>query len=174
MKNIIFLDLDGPMIDLCDSGPHMMIMKEFNYHSKFDEKAKFYLRKLCEEFNAKVVTNSTHNEFRFLNIKRGGKEHIRDIFEINGIGDLLRDNEYRSFFNRHGCRDRVQGIFDWFTHNKLDPKEYKILAFDDANMDFYHPRNKKLVEQNNFKYIDTDLDPINEPCFNEAREFFLS
>lgn len=163
MKNIIFLDLDGPMIpwwgiDCKDStGKGGRIIKDFPFLSKFHPEAINHLRIIAHETNSVIVTNSTHNgghnngKYNFPDAS-----HIMNVFEANAVEDLLikfsdldrLPPETANFYTLiasgyknpdyvESNRNRVRGIKSWFARwaNYIDTPP-AFLAIDDDNEDF--------------------------------------
>jgi hypothetical protein len=163
MKNIIFLDLDGPMIpwwgiDCKDeTGKNGRILDGFHFFSTFHPDAIAALRKITEETNSVIVTNSTHNGgLNNSKYEYPGASHIRNIFEANGVGDLLikitdLDKTPHKLYDTNSLiasgfknpayleanRNRVRGVKSWLA--RWAPCMDKVPAFiaiDDDSDDF--------------------------------------
>ena len=82
-NNIIFLDIDGPMVP----GTWCLIEDCASLDRKFSPIAVRVLKLICDEFDAKVVLNSSHNTM--FDEPVNGTESVRDTFETYGLTKYL-------------------------------------------------------------------------------------
>lgn len=163
MKNILFLDIDGPMIpwwgiDCKDeTGRNGRILEGFPFFSLMHPDAITFLRIIAFETNSAIVTNSTHNGGgRSKNNKYHGPAHIIRLFKANGIDDLLlkfddldiappptaiAETFFATAFKNPTymdiTADRTVGIRTWFARwGKYMTKRPAFLAIDDEDEHF--------------------------------------
>lgn len=121
---IIFLDLDGPMIPLTNTDKEYAIpFEEFPYNSKMSVEACIHINALCSQFNAAVVTNSTHNN-------GGGPDrepefHVFDLFDKNGMSHVLLHGAYMTLWTDIAGAGRKEAVKRW----RQDHPKYTNLPF---------------------------------------------
>lgn len=86
MDNIIFLDIDGPVI------PVDTPLRQSIFRLSCDTDSIEYLNLLCEETNAKIVTNSYHNYHSF------GDCELADDLISWGLEEKFLHTRWRTIF----------------------------------------------------------------------------
>lgn len=107
MSNIIFMDVDGPLIPL---RMYYDGSRKFDYQAGsfvYDPVAVGMLHSLCNKFNAQVVFNSAHCE--------NPHEIMRHQARFNGFHTILHDDCKTKFCT--AIHDRYQAIVDWIDRN---------------------------------------------------------
>lgn len=108
--NIIFQDIDGPLIPL-----RMYFRGIRPFHHKFgsfiyDPVAVDMINYLCEKYNAQMVFNSAHNE--------NSEEIMAHQAKVNGL--LYLHPTIKTDFNILVTKGRQNAIDDWLTKNQCD------------------------------------------------------
>ena len=153
MNNIIFLDIDGVLIN--------------NNEVNFNEESVNILKELIKKYNAKVVMITSWQ----LNGTETRRNKIRQTFEQLGIYniDFIDPNFEGNIFDIK-LPDRIIGIVDYLNKNKIEKyiilddeyqRDYKLTCLNHYRTKTfkgltYKDLNKiqlKSVNSNNFKYI---------------------
>ena len=137
MQNIIFLDIDGPLIPT--------ISYLFDLHASINQNLNLQcvniLKKIIEKSGAKIVLNTTHNHMLHERISTEGKlvwPGLLNKFKEVGLYEHLRDENFHT--NYPNAKNRLSAINTW-----LDQNGNAIwVALDDAYID--HP-NAYLIDQ---------------------------
>lgn len=126
---IIFLDIDGPMIPdqvkLLPKKERFPLKKvsHFPYYSAFSPYSCSFIRQLVDGNNAKILTCSTHNG--------QGKDHIKNLFDINGLPSLDYLHPEICVDYCHGDKlDRDEACMKWVIDNIEELTGFVII--DDA------------------------------------------
>jgi len=132
-RALIFLDLDGPMIPLTNSDKEYAIpFAEFPYNSKMSAEACRHIEALCSQFNAAVVTNSTHNNGPH---DREPMFHVFDLFEKNCMSHVLLDGDYITQWADIAEAGRKEAIVRWRkAHSECAALPFVV--FDDNALNF--------------------------------------
>jgi hypothetical protein len=130
---LIFLDIDGPMIPWGPTADPFLIPREkFPYVSRFSPRCVQLMKDLCEDRNARIVANTTHNGGGVGDWT--GEIHIKTLFELNGLGKyLLSRTHYRSDIDYVG--NRAVAVNQWLNSNP-QYSDIPWVAFDDETVDF--------------------------------------
>jgi len=141
MNKIIFLDIDGPVIS---SGCYFHDMYCSHERTVFNTSATGIVRKLCQMFEAKIVTNSSHN---YHNVR--SRTLKDDLINIANIPEDYFHNDWRTKYpsneddhpdfkddNFMTTHPRMRAIDKWQMKNG----SVDWIAFDDANF----TNNKRL------------------------------
>lgn len=126
-KKIIFLDIDGPVIDLetYDSNIYKSI-----FRTGINPVAIEFLIKLCKEYDAQIVTNSMHNYHNINNYT------LKDDLVYAGITDDFFHQDWRTIFpmiDYTNVKSSVRGIGrliaiqEWLKRNG----KHTWICFDD-------------------------------------------
>ena len=122
MQKIIFLDIDGPVI----TDPLFFLSHDASVkRSVLNTQALAYLVALCDAANAKIVTNSTHNNHVV--------EHrtLKDDLIRWGVDEKYFHKNWRTQFPEYwGDNGRLRGIHDWMLENNGEHVDW--ICFDDA------------------------------------------
>lgn len=133
MQNLIFLDIDGPMI------PDYMFLEWRNpsFERRFCPKCVMILNCMCRKGNALIVTNSTHNWYE-------GGQTLREAMIREGVKEeyIYPGLRWRTDYGFMGMHfTRMSAIKSWLT--KEHPNEFNWIALDD--MDFSHEAGDRLL-----------------------------
>ena len=119
-QNIIFLDIDGPMIP---SSCYLAYGVMASFERRFSPLAVACINRLCHETKAKIVFNTTHNRFY------GDKlvdEAIREGIKKGFIHPTSPKTKYPELNNR------LEAIHLWIKENPEKPVRW--VSFDDADV----------------------------------------
>lgn len=97
-KIVVFLDLDGPIIDIKTFKTNPIVS---HYRRGGNPQAIEYLVKLCDEFGLEIVTNSMHN-YHVL-----GTDSLMDDLVSWGVPSDLFHKDWRTIFP-HVDYDKLQ------------------------------------------------------------------
>lgn len=140
--NIIFLDVDGPLINL----PLYHIDKMASHNrSVVSTTAIGYLAALCRDHDCKIVMNTMHNS---IYTPTG---NVKEDLIAHGLDPRFFHVSWKTQFPGHGSR--LEAIEQWLSQN-AGIREW--VCFDDENIGH---RNQVMIDFN--KGIDDD-------SFNEA------
>lgn len=122
--NIIFLDIDGPVI----SEPQYYIDPECSINrTVVNTSAIGWLNYLCRNCDSKIVTNSSHNYVEGNDTRGTLKE---DLIK-HGIPEQFFHENWRTRYpGTSGDHRRLDAILIWIEENKGD-EEVNWIAFDD-------------------------------------------
>lgn len=137
MPNIIFLDVDGPLIPASLYGTNMHCSAE---RSLMSTTAIGWLNILCKETDAKVVMNSAHNYWGDLKA---------DVIK-NGLRPENFHEHWRTGFPNAVTKpgNRLSAIEDWIEDQFPEsPFDCNWVCFDDAN--FTNNKRLVLIDYNN-------------------------
>jgi len=149
---LIFLDLDGPMIPLTNTDKEYVIpTDEFPYNSKMSPEACRHIETLCKQFNAAVVTNSTHNNGH--GSDREPTFHVFDLFEKNGISHLLLDGPYMTAWADIKAAGRKHAVERWLQAHP-EYSDLPFVVFDDNAYNF--------GDMPDFPFVNTGEEGISE------------
>lgn len=159
MQRIIFLDIDGPVIP----SSQFFVDKHASYSRVFAPSCLAIVKRLLEDADAKLVTNSTHNVLdRCLDwdVPDGARFDLRQDLVAAGIPKERIHDDWRTLYPHggkfSGSINRLDAINAWQAENG----EADWIAFDDC--DFGHER---LI------LVDYDYG-ISTPHYNKAAEIF--
>lgn len=119
-KNIIFLDVDGPLIP---SRMYVTMDGVFNSEQgcyRCDPVAVNMVNRICALYNAEVVFNSSHNQF--------GKEVMNHFANVNGFKYLAK--ELITDFPL-GILKRESGVVAYLTKYASQIDKYVVVDDDD-------------------------------------------
>ena len=153
-RSYIFLDLDGPVIPFSypdNISPHAIPEDVFPFNSRMDDTAKGFIEKLCEEFDATIIVNSTHNSPSF-----GGWEHVQRLFECNKIRHLLED---KTRF-KNGIENRLEAVADYLNYR---PREFFVILDDDyRHFEQKTPASKHYVQTGYYGMVSEQYEKAKE------------
>jgi HAD domain in Swiss Army Knife RNA repair proteins len=133
MQKIIFIDIDGPIIN---TPCYYLDMNCSINRSVMNTQSLGYVTKLAKLANAKIVTNTTHNTFNLEDLITGATRTIKDDLIAWGIPeDLFHEYSYTNYPNpiggkyaKHGqSHGRLRSIEQWQEQHGLAD----WLCFDD-------------------------------------------
>lgn len=139
MQKIIFVDIDGPVINTpCYWVASMASLQR----AVMNTQAIGILNRLATAADAKIVTNSTHNNFT---VRETGRTLKQDLIKWGLVERFLHDDwcttypwpdlESDTLYPTHR---RLRGIMEWEMNNG----EADWIAFDDEP--FVHESDKRL------------------------------
>jgi hypothetical protein len=142
----LFLDIDGPVIDLAtyNKSPHISY-----FRVEGNKRAIKNVTKLCVEFDLTIVTNSTHNYYNVYNAD------LRDDLVRWGIPENCFHDDWRSVFpnvDYKKIQSTVRGIGRLYAINEW-------LCFDD----------RKFTDDNRLIHI-TRLDGVDDLYYKQAAD----
>lgn len=143
MQKIIFLDIDGPIIN----GPlyHTDMMCSAN-RSPMNTQAIGYLNYLCDKANAKIVTNSFHN----FHLTNNETQDLKTDLIKWGLKSSHFHEKWRTQFSMQSFvqssvyTDRLIAIQTWIAENVELGEELKWVCFDDSR--FTELKNLILID----------------------------
>jgi hypothetical protein len=126
-KVVVFLDLDGPIIDLKTYKTNPIVSY---YRTGGNSKAIENLVKLCDEFGLEIVTNSMHNYYQL------GDDTLQDDLVSWGIPVDLFHSDWRTIFpkvNYKEIKSTVRGIGRLYAIEQWIKEHpgYNWICFDD-------------------------------------------
>lgn len=129
---IIFLDIDGPVI------PNTMFFFDgaASQNRTMSNAAIGILNWICKKSGAKIVTNSTHNNY----VTQDG-ENLRDALIRNGLEESHLHSSWHTVYNI-SSDSRMRSIEYWLMKNHME--DIKWICFDD--MDFTKKHNLIKVD----------------------------
>lgn len=130
--NIIFLDVDGPLIPgrMYYAGPKSTFRESANQFL-WDPIAVRMIIELCEKYDAKVVFSTSHNELLFTDME--------DKAEFNGLPEKYLHFQNRTEF-RVSCYNKKDAIVQWLREHP--EVKYWVLIDDEEIM----PSNQVKVD----------------------------
>lgn len=137
MQKIIFIDIDGPVINTPCYWVDIMASMQ---RSVMNTQAIGILNRLAGTADAKIVTNSTHNN---VTVKHTGRTLYDDLIKWGIKPDLMHKN-WRTDFpwpewgDGQPIHRRLKGINGWIEENG----EADWICFDDEP--FVHESDKRL------------------------------
>ncbi len=155
MNKIIFLDIDGPVI------PINVPIVDSIYRTVYEKDSIEYLNLLCEEANAKVVTNSMHNYTPVMRY-----DLVDDLISW-GLDEKFIHDDWRTIFPHVDYTKvnspvrgigRLVAINDWIDKRNRD---VSWVCFDD----------RKFTQMANLIHIEDGLG-IRERHFDSALDIF--
>jgi hypothetical protein len=124
MNNIVFLDIDGPIIPTplyyLDSSCSLK-------RSRMDHSALGWIVFVLKAANAKLVTNSSHN---YHIVDELDHRDLRSDLIAHGIPKELFHENWRTRFGSWGSRSRMMTIVEWIEENACD----NWVVFDDVEV----------------------------------------
>jgi hypothetical protein len=127
MQKIIFLDIDGPVIN---TPCYWVDTSASVQRSVMNTQAIGIVNQLSKLSGAKIVTNSTHNN---LTVHETGRNLKQDLIKWGLMEELLHENWHttmprpRRRVSAENSSKRMWGIDDWIEHNG----EADWICFDD-------------------------------------------
>lgn len=146
---IIFLDIDGPVINTpCFYIDSMCSMER----TVMSTTAIGYLNRLCDAVGAKIVTNTTHNTHIIEDKLSAEPRDIRkDLITWGLKAKFFHENSYTEYpFPKNGKMSehrRLTAVNNWLAENG----DHEWYAFDD---DYFHSTNQYVIDYE--KGIDYD------------------
>lgn len=120
--NIIFLDIDGPLIPLRMYYRSDRMFDRNAGSFVYDPIAVDMINVLCDKFQAKVVFNSSHGE------------NPQDIMRYQGTFNklLYLHDDCATIFPK--CERRFDAIGEWFTRNPITNPDDSWIVIDDIEV----------------------------------------
>ena len=142
-NSTVFLDLDGPVIPDYRTRRYGRLLDNYTHWTRFNSNSVDNLMFLLDKYQAKIVSNSTHNSL--------GIDYLVELFNANGLGKYLLDNTQFSIDN---LLTRGLAVDKYVKDNNI--QKYAIFDDDLAGYDRSNSR-ENLIHTNGISSEDIFL-----------------
>lgn len=125
MKRIVFLDIDGPIINTPMYFLDPMCSMQ---RTQMNTQAIAYVKRLCDISGAQLVINSTHSKFDLEDPLDGSMKTVKDHLIRFGMPASIFHERWKTDFP-NWSNSRLKAINDWI---EQEGEEIDWLCFDDV------------------------------------------